>query len=260
VPSGTYAVLVTEGRLIIAIRYYMGFLSLSMPVQQVRITAESTRVAGPCVTLLPKMRASPTLSGESAGHRAAMPERERMRPMKRNVLLTITSAIMICALAAAAAGFTLTGRASPARQSVTCCTTARPTVQHGTGVTWISRGVQERQRAGTASGALRQISVPYLRLLGGGVVGSLPGADGPIPARTGHISHNWWPEGGACVSSRGGPCAVPTRVPGHRHHLARHRRPPPHQHGSPPRTLRRSHIKTEKNGARTRPGALAEGH
>ena len=184
-----------------------------------------------------------------------MPERESMRPSKRNALLTFTCVITICALAAAVAGCTLAGRASPARQSLTCCTTARPTAQHRPSDIWLSWGVHERQWAGATSGAARQISVPFLRLLDGGVVGSLPNAYSPIPAIPDHIARNWWEEGGGVVWPGNS-----SPVPRHRHHLARHRRPPAHQRENPPRTLPRKHSKTGKRGARTRPGALAEGN
>ena len=254
-PSGTYAVSVTEGSLIIVIRHCMGF-SLSRPA---RTGADHGRIEEGSAPLcdLPNTSVVDAERVSQGVTWAAMAERESMRPLRRNALLTIICAMMICALAAAVAGFALTGRASPARQSVTCCTAARPTVQHRTGVTWISRGVQEPklqwQRAGTTfgatSGALRQISVPFLRLLSGGVVGSLPNARGPIPEIVRHIAWNWWEEGGLCVI-----------LASHRYQLARHRRPPPHQRENPPRTPPRKHSKTEKKRASTRPGAPAEVH
>ena len=162
-----------------------------------------------------------------------------MRPLKRNARLAITCAVMICALAGAVASATLTGCASPAGHAGTCCKTARPAVQHRTGVSWITWDAREPnllpQRYGTTfgSGTLRQISVPFLKVVGGGVVGSPANVHIPMPGNGGHRAYSWWAEGGAMLRSQ----PVP------------HRRPPPHRHGSAPRTRPGKHSKTEKNDA-----------
>jgi hypothetical protein len=179
-----------------------------------------------------------------------------MRPLTRNALLAIGCAAMVCGLAAAVAGFALTGRGNPVRH---------PAAPHRAGVMWISSRAAEpglgRQRVGTASGAPHRVSVPFLRLTGG-VVGSLPDPDGLTPGRTGHIAKNWWEEGDV-MCWRLNPWCVQTAhlssLPRHRQHRARHRQPPPDGVGGAPRTLPRHHAKTGKNGARTRPrGRLRE--
>jgi hypothetical protein len=189
-----------------------------------------------------------------------------MRPLKRKALLTIICAIMICVLAAGVAGSAAAGRASPARHFGACCLTVRSAVHHRTGVLWTWMGVREptfRPQSGTAtirseSGELRQIPVPFLTLLGGGVTGSLPSADRPIAKNAGHRARSWWAEGrflcvrgsilqyGAgtyrctadgsyqCVA---GTCLRSARVPGHRRHPARHRRPPRHRRESRARSV-----------------------
>jgi hypothetical protein len=161
-----------------------------------------------------------------------------MRPLKRNARLAISCTVMICALAGAVAIATLTGRASPAGHAGTCCKSARPAVQDRTGVSWITRDAQEPkplpQRADTTFGsaALRQTSVPFLKLVGGGVVGSPANVHIPLGGNGGHRAHSWWAEGENL-----------------RHHRAWHRGPPPRRHGSPPRALPGKQSTTDNNDA-----------
>ena len=186
--------------------------------------------------------------------------------MKRKAVVTGICAIMICALAAAAADFALTGRVSPARRSGTCCMTDRSTVHRGTGATWISASAQQPKHqwqwadaiVRAKSAAPRQIWAPFLEQLARGLVGSLTN-----PHRRGTAPYpNVWEEGGfAChfhmppqVASEVIPgthrtvgqfCGESVRVPGHHRNRGRHRnrrqhrRPPSHRRETPPRPLRR---------------------